>query len=177
MRIARAEGEAATDESGGIALTRDVETLSDGDEIGGGRTVAEPDHGEDLPVGLEILPGAGRRAAEDELEAERSGLPGLVGEGRLLVLGVEGADGGEGDGVVAEEHGVVVPEKRRRDGADREDGDPDDGQSLDADVRFHGDEIRGRGRIRVRECAPDLMGRGETGMRKVSERGMFGNEF
>lgn len=126
LRIARAEGEAAPDESRRVAPTRDVETLSDGNEIRGRRTVAEPDHGENLPVRLEILPGTRRGTAEDELEPERSGLPGLIREGRLLVLGVEGADGGEGDGVVAEKHGVVVTEKRRRDSADREDGDPDD---------------------------------------------------
>lgn len=89
--------------------------------------MAEPDHGENLPVRLEILPGAGGRTAEHEFEAEGSGVPRLIREGGLLVLSVEGADGGEGDRVVAEEHGVVVPEKRRRDGADREDGDPDDG--------------------------------------------------
>lgn len=127
LRIAGAEGEAATDKSRRVAPTRDVEALGDGNEIRGGGTVAEPDHGENLPVRLEILPGAGRRTAEHEFEAERSGVPRLIREGGLLVLSVEGADGGEGDRVVAEEHGVVVPEKRRRDGADWEDGDPDDG--------------------------------------------------
>lgn len=53
------------------------------------------------------------------------------------MLHVEGADGGEGDGAVAEEHGGVVPQQRRGDVADREDGDADHGARLDADVRLH----------------------------------------
>lgn len=97
LRIAGAEGEAATDKSRRVAPTRDVEALGDGNEIRGGGTVAEPDHGENLPVRLEILPGAGRRTAEHEFEAEGSGVPRLIREGGLLVLSVEGADGGEGD--------------------------------------------------------------------------------
>lgn len=100
--------------------------------------MADADDGQDLAVRLEVLPGAGRGAADHELEAEGAGVPGLVGEGGLLVLGVEGAGGGEGDGAaVAEEHGGVVPQQRRGDGADREDGHPDHGARLDADVRLH----------------------------------------
>lgn len=99
--------------------------------------MADADDGQDLAVRLEVLPGAGRGAADHELEAEGAGVPGLVGEGGLLVLRVEGADGGEGDGAVAEEHGGVVPQQRRGDVADREDGDADHGARLDADVRLH----------------------------------------
>lgn len=58
------------------------------------------------------------------------------------MLGVERANSGERDRMVTEQHRVVIPEKRRRDSADREYGDPDDRQGLDADVRFHG-VIRG----------------------------------
>lgn len=73
---------------------------------------------------------------------------------------------------------MVIPEKRRRDSADREDGDPDDRQGLDAYVRFHGGirgELEPRKIFRVRVSAPDLGG--ETENEKVRERGMFGNEF
>lgn len=99
--------------------------------------MANADDGQDLAVRLEVLPGARWGAADHELQAEGAGVPGLLGEGGLLVLGVEGADGGEGDGVVTEEHGGVVPQKRRGDVADREDRDPDHGARLDADVGLH----------------------------------------
>lgn len=76
------------------------------------------------------------------------------------MLSVERANSRECDRVVTEQHRVIVPEKRRRDSADRKDGDPNDRQSLDADVRFHG-EIRG-GEVGASEdlsvsvSAPDL---------------------
>lgn len=66
--------------------------------------MAQADDGEDLAVGLEVLPGAGRRSADHVLEAEAAGVPRLVGEGALLVLRVEGADGRELDPAVADQH-------------------------------------------------------------------------
>lgn len=80
--------------------------------------MADADDGQGFTVGLEVLPGAGRGAADDELEAEAAAAaagggvpPGLVGEGALLVLGVEGGDRGEVDLVVEEQHGCVVAEE------------------------------------------------------------------
>lgn len=110
--------------------------------------MADSYDGEDLAVRLEVLPRAGWAPADHEAEAERAGVPGLVGEGGLLVLRVEGADSGEGDRVVAEEHGGVVAEKRGRDVANREDGHADHGARFDADVGLHigrtaGDESKG----------------------------------
>lgn len=76
--------------------------------------------------------------AEDELEAEAAGVPGLVGEGGLLVLGVEGGDGGEVDHGVAGQHGGVGAEERRGDGAAHgEDGHADHRSALHAHVRLH----------------------------------------
>lgn len=99
--------------------------------------MADADDGENLAVGLEVLPGRGGSAAEDELEAEAPGVPGLISEGRLLVLRVEGAYGGERDRLVAEQHRQVVPHQARRDLADREHGHSDHGARLDADVGLH----------------------------------------
>jgi len=99
LRIVRAEGETAIDEGRGEGLAGIGEKVDGGVEIGRGRTVDDADDGEGFAVRLKVLPGAGRGAAEDELEAERAGVPGLDGEGGLLVLGVEGADGGERDRV------------------------------------------------------------------------------
>lgn len=66
--------------------------------------MAEADDSKDLAAGLEVLPGAGRGAAQHELEAQAARLPWLVGEGALLVLRVEGADRGEVDPGVAAQH-------------------------------------------------------------------------
>ena len=57
--------------------------------------MAEADDGENFAMGLEILPGTGRRTADHELEAEAAGVPRLGGERALLVLFVEGTDIGE----------------------------------------------------------------------------------
>lgn len=109
--------------------------------------MADADDSEDLAIGLEILPGRGRSAAEDELEAETSRLPWLVREGRLLVLRVEGANGGERDRLVAEQHRQVVPHQARRDLSDRKHRHADHGARLDAHVRLHiwGSHDEGRG--------------------------------
>lgn len=88
----------------GVGFASGGEAVGDGGEIGGGRTVRNTDDGEDFAVRLEIFPRTRWRTADDELEAETAGIPGLVGERGFLVLGVEGTDGGEGDGVVADEH-------------------------------------------------------------------------
>lgn len=97
--------------------------------------MTDADDGEDLAVGLEVLPGAGRGAADDELEAEGAGVPGLVGEGALLVLHVEGADEGELHSGVAGQH---VPQQVGRDrAADRENSDADHGSGLHAHIRLH----------------------------------------
>lgn len=96
LRIARGEGEAAVDKRRGVRLRGGGKVMGEGVEIGGGRAVRDADDGEDLAVGLKVLPRARRGSSEDELEAEGGGggIPGLVGEGGLLMLGVEGADGG-----------------------------------------------------------------------------------
>lgn len=100
--------------------------------------MAESDDGEDLPVGLEILPGARWSSSEDVLEVEAAALPRLVRERALLVLRVEGADGGEVDPGVAGQHGDVVAEAVVGDGAaDGDDGDADHRSGLHAHVRLH----------------------------------------
>lgn len=66
--------------------------------------MAEANDGEDLAVGLKVLPGAGRRSADHVLEAEASGIPRLVGKGALLVLRVEGADRRELDPAMTDQH-------------------------------------------------------------------------
>lgn len=53
------------------------------------------------------------------------------------MLSVEGADGVEGDGVMAEEHGSVVTEEKRGDVGDGDDGDSDHAVRFDAGVRLH----------------------------------------
>ena len=53
--------------------------------------MADADDGEDLAIGLEVFPGAGRFSAKYELESEIAGVPWLVSEGGFLVLSVEGA--------------------------------------------------------------------------------------
>ena len=115
------------------------EVKGKGVEIGGGRAVRDADHGEDLAVGLEVLPRAGRGSGENELEAEGGGggVPGLVGERGLVMLGVEGADRGEGDGVVAEEEGGVMAEEVWGDRSDGEDCYSDHAASLYAHIRLH----------------------------------------
>lgn len=99
--------------------------------------MANADNGEDLAVRLEILPGRRWRSTEDELEAEATRFPRLVCKWGFLVLGVEGADGVEGDDVVAEKHGSVVPEEKRGDAGDREDRHSDHAARFNARVRFH----------------------------------------
>lgn len=126
LRIARAEREASPDKSRGIAFTRDIKILSDGNEIRGRRTMTKANHSENLPVRLEILPGTRRRTTKHKLEPERAGIPRLIRERRFLMLSVERANSRERDRMVTEQHRVVVPEKRRRDSADRKYGDPDD---------------------------------------------------
>ncbi|GLT61195.1 hypothetical protein SLA2020_339170 [Shorea laevis] len=85
--------------------------VDDGVEIGGRGAVADADDSEDLAVGLEVFPGAGRGAAEDELEPEAAGVPGLMRERRLLVLRVERAHRRERDRLVPLQHRPVL---RRR---------------------------------------------------------------
>lgn len=115
--------------------------------------MAEANDGEDLAAGLEVLPGAGRRAAEHVFEPEAARLPGLVGERALLVLLVEGADGGEVDPGVAAEHRRVLPQLGVGDRpAHRQHRDPDHGPRLHAHVRLHLCR-RGRG-----EAAAAVMG-------------------
>lgn len=99
--------------------------------------MAQADDGEVLAVGLEVLPGAGRRSADHVLEAEAAGVPRLVGEGALLVLRVEGADGRELDLAVADQHRYVLPQLRLRNGPDREDADPNHAPAFHAHVRLH----------------------------------------
>lgn len=99
--------------------------------------MADADYGEDLAIGLEIFPWAGRGPAQNEFEPEGARVPRLVSERGFLMLGVEGADGGERDCVVTQKHRVVVPQQRRGHMADWKDGDPDHTRRLDADVGFH----------------------------------------
>lgn len=99
--------------------------------------MANADDGEDLAVGLEILPGRRRRSAENELESEAAGFPGLVSKGGFLVLSVEGADGVLGDGVVAEEHGGIVAEEKRADVGDGDHRHSDHAAGFDAGVGLH----------------------------------------
>lgn len=97
----------------------------------------DTDDGEGFAVRLKVLPGAGRRAAEDELEAEGAGVPGLDGEGGLLVLGVEGADGRERDRVQRYQHGVVVPQQVRRHRSDWNHRHLNHRRSFDTHFRLH----------------------------------------
>ena len=120
-----------------VGLGGGGELVDDGVEIGGGRAVADADGGEGLAVGLEVLPGGRGVAAEDELEADGARVPWLVGERGLLVLRVEGADGGERDRVQRQQHRVVVPQRVRWDRTDGEDRHLDHGGALDAHFRFH----------------------------------------
>lgn len=99
--------------------------------------MADSDDGEDLPVGLEVLPRRRWSAAEYELEPEAAGFPRLVGERRLLVLRVEGANGGERDRLVPHQHRQVVPQQARWDLSDRKHRHTDHAASLDAHVRLH----------------------------------------
>jgi hypothetical protein len=62
-------------------------------EVGRGGEVADAD-GEHLTWGLEVLPRQGHAASEHELEAETSGVPGLVRDGALLLLLVIEAERG-----------------------------------------------------------------------------------
>lgn len=137
LRISRTESEATLSEGRREALAGEIEVVDDVAEIGGRRAMADSDDGEDLAVGLEVFPGRRRSAAEDKLEAEAAGIPGLVGERRFLVLGVERADGGERDRLVAEQHGHVVPHETRWDLPDRKHRHSDHAAGLDADVRLH----------------------------------------
>lgn len=100
--------------------------------------MAEADDGKDLAVGLEVLPGAGRGTADYELEAQAAGVPRLVGEWTLLVLGIEGADRREVDPAVAHQHGDVIPELRLRyRAADGDNCHADHALRLHARVRLH----------------------------------------
>lgn len=100
--------------------------------------MTDAEHSEHLATGLEVLPWRGGAASEHELEGEGSGVPGLMGEGGLLLLGVERGDGGEVDAGVARDQGGVLAEVRRRDGAPHgQDGDADLAGSLYAHVRLH----------------------------------------
>ena len=117
--------------------------INDGVEIGGGRAVADADHGEDLAVRLEVFPGAGRGAAEDELEPETAGVPGLMRERRLLMLRVERTHRRERDRLVPLQHRPVLPQEARRDRPDRQDRHSDHARSLDAHVWLHSWDRRG----------------------------------
>ena len=92
----------------------------------------DTDDGEGFAVRLEVLPWTWRLAAEDELKEQGARVPGLDGEGRLLVLGVEGADRGERDRVQREQHRVVVPQHVRRHRSDWNHRHLDHRRSLDA---------------------------------------------
>lgn len=118
LRIVGAEGEAAIYKGRRVRLASIGELINNNVEIRRGRAMYDADGGEGFTVGLEVLPGTRRSAAEDELEPERTGVPGLVCEGRFLVLGVEGADRGEWDRVQREQHGVIVPQRVRWYGSD-----------------------------------------------------------
>jgi len=76
----RTEGETTIDEGRGEGLAGIGEKVDGGVKIGGGRTVHDANNGEGFAVRLKVLPR-------------------LDGEGGLLVLGVEGADGRERDRV------------------------------------------------------------------------------
>lgn len=99
--------------------------------------MADANYAEDLAMRLEIFPWAGRRTAQHKFEPERAGFPRLVSERGFLMLRVEGADGGERDGAMTQQHGVVVPKESRRYIADWKDGDPDHAGGLDAYIGFH----------------------------------------
>lgn len=131
------EGEAALNKRRRIPLTGRSELIGDDVEVRRGGAVAEANDGEDLAVGLKVLPRAGRRSANHVLEAEASGIPRLVGKGALLVLRVEGADRRELDPAVTDQHWYVLPQLRLRDGSDREDTDPNYAPAFHAHVRLH----------------------------------------
>lgn len=121
--------------------------VDDGVEIGGRGAVADADDGEDLAVGLEVFPGAGRGAAEDELEPEAAGVPGLMRERRLLVLRVERAHRRERDRLVPLQHRPVLPQEARGDRSDRQDRHSDHARGLDAHVWLHSRDRRGGRRV------------------------------
>lgn len=85
--------------------------------------------------------------------------------------------------MVAEEHGGVVPEVIRRDGANGDDGHADHGARLDADVRLHYGVVRGEGserereRGRVRKKALDLELADGSGLVFLGGTGMFGYPY
>jgi len=134
-----AEGEAPVGERRRVRPCSIYEVRRDAVEVGRGRQVADADHGEHLARGLEVLPGRRHAAAEHELEAEASGLPGLVLEGALLVLRVVGAERGEVDARVARHQRRVLAQARRRDrAAHGEHRDADGGTGLDAQPGLHG---------------------------------------
>jgi hypothetical protein len=116
--------------------------VDDGVEIWGGRAVADADDSEDLAVGLEVFPGTGRGAAEDELEPEAAGVPGLMRERRLLMLRVERAHPRERDRLVPLQHRPVLPQEALRDRPDRQDRHSDHARSLDAHVWLHSRDRR-----------------------------------
>lgn len=91
-----------------------------------------------FPMRLKIFPGTRSSAAEYEFEAEGTGIPRLMSERGFLVFGVEGADGGERDGVEREEEGVVVAEEWWWDLSDWDYGDLDCGRAFYAYFWFHG---------------------------------------
>lgn len=70
--------------------------------------MTDPNDSKDLPIRLEVLPGTRRRSSHHEFEPKAARFPWLMGEGALLVLGVEGADGGELDPAVAVQHRYIT---------------------------------------------------------------------
>lgn len=161
LRVGGREPEAAGGESGGVVLAGGGEVVEGEIEVGRGRAMADSDDGEDLSVGLEVLPWGRWGPTDHVLEGEGSRVPWLVGEGALLVDGVEGADGGEVDAGVAGEHRDVVAEGGGRDGAaDGDDGDADHGSAIHADVRFHWGSLRRWVIWRWRGFSPDWQGGG-----------------
>lgn len=165
LRIVRAEGDTAINEGRGEGLADIGEKVDGSVEIGGGRTVDDADDAESFAVRLKVLPGTGRRAAEDKLEAEGSGVPGLDGEGGLLVLCVEGANGGERDRVQREQHGVVVPQHVRRHRSYRNNCHLNHRRSFDAHFRLH---CYG-GAWLLPLCKPTLMPNASTITNNISE--------
>ena len=100
--------------------------------------MTDAEDSKDLTTGLEVLPWRSGAISKDELEGEGSGVPGLVREGRLLLLSVEGGDGSEVDTCVARDQGSVLTEVRRGDGTtDGENRDTDLAGSLYAHIRLH----------------------------------------
>lgn len=70
--------------------------------------MAEANDAMDLPLSLEIFPGASGDTTNKELEPKAARAPRLPGKGALLVLCVEGADTGEIDLLVVHDEGDVV---------------------------------------------------------------------